>query len=119
MYLVVKFLVSAAIVVAISEVGRFSPRLGGLIASLPIVSILGMLWLYADTHDAQAVAVLSREIFWLVLPSLVLFLSLPALLARGFGFPAALSAAILIMLAAYGTALLLLTHFGIPGSGAP
>lgn len=116
MYLILKFTLSAAIIVAVSEVARLSPRLGGLIASLPLVSLLGMIWLYVDTRDAQAVAVLSREIFWLVLPSLLLFVALPWLLRRGLDFYPALAASITLMLAAYGGTLALLRQFG-PGAG--
>jgi len=60
--------------------------LGGLLASLPIVSILAMIWLYVDTHDLAKVQALSTSIFWHVLPSLALFLLLPLFLLKGFGF---------------------------------
>lgn len=100
----VKVAVTAALVVLVAEIGKRSSFLGALLASLPLVSILAILWLYFDTRDAQQVATLARGIFWLVLPSLVLFLLLPALLERGYGFFTSLGvsigATILVYLAA-------------------
>ena len=69
---------------------------------MPLTSLLAFIWLYRDTHDSTKIAALSTSIFWLVLPSLVLFLALPALLRRGFHFPSALALATAAMLAAYG-----------------
>jgi len=115
LYLVIKTLVSALIIVAVSELSRRSTLLGGLLASLPLTSLLAFIWLYRDTHDTAKIAGLSTSIFWLVLPSLVLFLVLPALLRRGFQFPSALALATTAMLAAYGamTAVLRALHVKI------
>ena len=113
-YEVLKLLVTAALVVAVSELAKRSPLLGGLLASLPLVSYLAMIWLYAETRDASRVASFATSVFWLVLPSLVLFALLPPLLQRArLGFPASLLLATAVMLAAYGAMLLLLRRFGI------
>ncbi len=114
MYLVIKYLLSAAIVVGVSEIGKRSPGLGGLLASLPLTSYLAILWIYYETGNDAGIAALSQSIFWLVLPSLVLFLALTALLRMGLPFAAALTAATLSMLAAYGAMIALLRYFGIP-----
>ena len=102
LYLILKTLVSALIIVAVSELARRSSFLAALLASLPLTSLLAFIWLYRDTHDTAKIASLSTGIFWLVLPSLVLFLALPALLRRGFHFPSALALATAALLAAYG-----------------
>jgi len=112
-YYVVKLAVTAALVVAISELAKRSTVAGALLASLPLVSVLAMIWLYADTKDATQVAALSRSVFWLVLPSLALFLVLPALLDRGFGFYVSLTGAAIVTIAAYSATLAVLGHFGI------
>ena len=105
-YYIVKLVVTAALVLAISELSKRSTFAGSLLASVPIVSVLAMIWLYADTRDVAQVAALSRSVFWLVLPSLVLFVLLPALLERGYGFVVSLAvsigATILVYLAAIG-----------------
>ena len=91
MELLVRYAVSAALVVAVSEAARRVSWLGALIAALPLVSVLGMALLWHDTHDPERVAHLATGMFWLVLPSLALFAALPALLRRGVGFYPALA----------------------------
>ncbi len=110
---IVKITVTAALVVLISEIGKRSSVAGALLASLPIVSILAMLWLYSDTRDAAQVAALARSIFWLVLPSLLLFLVLPMLLERGFNFYVSLSVAAAVTIAGYFVTLALARYFGV------
>src|SRR5690348_1096815 len=102
LYYCIKLCVSAAIIVAVSELAKRQPGWAGALASLPLVSLLALLWLYADTRDTRQVAELSMSIFWLVLPSLVFFLALPLLLRQGFGFTWSMLLAIVAMLAGYG-----------------
>lgn len=101
-YLIIKTLISALVIVAVSEIARRSSLFGALVASLPLTSLLAFIWVYRDTGDAAKIAALSTSIFWLVLPSLVLFLLLPVLLRRGFQFPLAICLATGAMLTAYG-----------------
>src|SRR5215203_4274323 len=110
---IIKILISAVLIVAVSEVSKRSSLIGGLFASLPLVSLLAMIWLYRDTRDTQKIAALSTSIFWLVLPSLALFLALPALLKRGINFYPALMISTAVMLACYGATVFTLGKFGI------
>ncbi len=112
-YLILKFAISAALIVAVSEISKRSSFLGGLFASLPLVSVLAMIWLYRDTGDAGKVAALSTSIFWLVLPSLALFVALPLLLKRGFTFWPSLGVSVGAMLVCYGATVFALNKFGI------
>ena len=112
-YPLFKVLLSAVVIVAIAEIGKRSSFWGGLLASLPLTSLLAFVWLYQDTREVQKIADLSWSIFWLVLPSLVLFVVLPVLLKRGMGFYPALGSAVLAMLVAYGALLLVLRQFHI------
>ena len=89
-YLAVKILLTSVIVVLISEIAKQSSFLGSILASVPIVSVLAMTWLYIETKDVLKVIDLSRGIFWLVIPSLTLFLVLPILLKYGISFYASL-----------------------------
>jgi hypothetical protein len=113
MQYLIKLTVTAALVVAVSEVSKKSSFVGGLLASLPLVSLLAMLWLYVETKESAKVAALSTSIFWLVLPSLVLFLALPWLLKLKLNFYAALSLATALMLLSYGVMIVGLKKFGI------
>ena len=98
----VKVLVSALLVAAVSEVARRSTLLGAVLASLPVTSLLAFIWLYRETGDAQKVAALSSDILWLVLPSLLLFALLPVLLRLGWNFWLALAASRAATALAYG-----------------
>jgi hypothetical protein len=86
LYLVIKAALSGMIVAAVSEIARRYPGWGGLVASLPLTSLLAMLWLWRDTGDSGRVAELAGSTFWFILPSLPLFVALPLLLRSGFGF---------------------------------
>ena len=85
-YLVIKAGLSGVIIAIVSEVARKAPGFGALIASLPLVSILGMIWLWRDTGDPVRLAEHAQATFWFVLPSLPMFLLVPLLLQRGMGF---------------------------------
>jgi hypothetical protein len=109
----IKIALTAVLVVAISEVAKRSSLLGAVLASIPLTSVLAMVWLYADTGDAEKVAELASVIFWLVLPSLVLFIALPLLLRAGCGFAPSLLTASALTIACYFLMLAILKRFGI------
>ncbi len=112
-YAAIKVLLTAILVVAISEVAKRSSALGAIIASLPLTSLLAFIWLYGETGDTAKIAQLSSSIFWYVLPSLVLFVVLPLLLARGFGFWPSLLIASAATFAAYLAMTAVLARFGV------
>jgi hypothetical protein len=112
-YLLVKFSLSAAILVAVSELAKRSSLAGALLASLPMTTLLALIWLWRDTGDVEQVARLSSGVFWLVLPSLVLLAALPALLRLGVPFWASLCVSSLATAAAYGAMVLLLRRCGV------
>lgn len=101
MYLLLKAVLSGAIVAVASEVARRSSLLGAVLVSLPLTSILALSWLYRDTGDVDEVAALSWSILWVVVPSLVFFVALPLAL-RDLGFWPALALACAVTAAAYG-----------------
>jgi hypothetical protein len=101
LYLVTKAVVSAIIIVIVSETARRNPGTGALIASLPLISVLGMVWLWRDTQDVARMAEHSAATFWYVLPSLPMFLLIPAILKRGIGFWPALAAGCILTMALY------------------
>ena len=113
LYGVVKALISGAIVGAASESARRSPALGALIASLPLVSVLGMIWLWRDTHDPVRMATHVQSTFWYILPSLPMFLVIPALLRGGVGFWPALLGGCALTVALYLGMAAALARFGV------
>ncbi len=112
-YYLVKTVVTAILVVAIAEVAKRSSLAGGILASVPITSVLAMVWLYVDTGDVARIGALATSVAWLVLPSLVLFVVLPWLLHRGVPFPLGLAVAIAATALAYWAMVLTLGRLGI------
>lgn len=92
-YLILKVIVTAALVVAVSEIAKRYSFAAAVLASLPLTSILAFTWLYIDTKDTAKIAALSHEVAWLVLPSIIFFIVLPLALKHGVGFWLALLAA--------------------------
>lgn len=113
LYTALKVLITAVLVVAISEIGKRSSALGALVASLPLTSLLAFVWIWGETGDTAKIAELSQSIFWYVLPSLVLFIALPVLLSNGTGFWAALAVSSALTFAAYLAMIWILGRFGI------
>ena len=112
-YLIVKAALSGIIVMIVSEVARRSPGIGGLIASLPLISILGILWLWRDTSDVERIAAHAESTFWFVLPSLPMFLAFPAMLRHGVSFWIALGLSCALTVILYAGTVWLLPKMGI------
>lgn len=101
LYLTLKAAISGALIAAASTLAKRYPGFGALIASLPLVSILGMVWLWRDKPDAGNMAAHAEATFWYVLPSLPMFLVIPAMLRHGVGFLSALLLGCLLTAALY------------------
>lgn len=112
-YYAVKVATTVALIIAISELSKRSTFAGALLASIPLVSVIAMSWLYFETKDIQQVSQLATSVFWLVLPSLVFFLAFPFLVNMNFSFPTALLTSTAITVASYLLTLWLLNYFGI------
>lgn len=112
-YLVFKSLVSGVIIMAVSEIAKRSPSLGALVVSLPLVSILAMMWLWHETNDTERLAVHANSTFWFVLPSLPMFLLLPILLRQGMAFYPALLIVSALTAVLYGAMVWVLGRYGI------
>ncbi|WP_454883511.1 DUF3147 family protein [Sphingomonas oryzagri] len=112
-YLAVKALISGILIAAASEVAKRFPGFGALIASLPLVSVLGMIWLWRDKPDAENMAVHAGATFWYVIPSLPMFLLIPALLRSGLPFWLALTLGCILTIVLYLAMTLLAPRFGL------
>jgi len=111
-WLIAKSLLTAAVVVLVSEVAKRSDRLGGFLAALPLITVLAMIWLYVERQPLDKIANHAWYTFWYVLPTLPMFLLFPRLLAR-LGFWPALLAGALLTIACFGLLALLLRRFGV------
>lgn len=112
-YYLVKIAITTVLIVAISEIAKRSSLIGAILASVPLVSVLAMIWLYNDTRDVGKVSTLATSVFWLVLPSLALFLVLPPLLKHGLNFYLSLGIAVSVTVGCYFLMVVILNHFGV------
>lgn len=113
LYPVLKALISGVLIATVSEVSRRSPTFGGLIASLPLISVLAVIWLWRDTQDVDRIAGHMQSTFWFVLPSLPMFLVMPLLLRSGVSFYGALALSCAMTLVLYAAMTWLLKLFGV------
>ncbi|AXJ95431.1 MULTISPECIES: DUF3147 family protein [unclassified Sphingomonas] len=111
--LIVRALLSGLIVALVATIARRSPAAGALVASLPLVSVLGMIWLWHDTRDPVRLADHAQATLWYVLPSLPMFLVIPALLRHGVGFWPALGGGCAVTVALYLATVAIAARFGV------
>ncbi len=112
-YYVLKVVISALLIVAISEIAKRSTGFAALVAALPLTSLLAFVWLHMEAAPSERIAELSGQIFWFVLPSLVLFLLLPFLLRHGLNFWMSLGLSVAATAGCYLALLPLLRRMGI------
>ncbi|MDZ4380695.1 MAG: DUF3147 family protein [Parvibaculum sp.] len=113
LYAIVKAAISGILVMVVSETAKRSPAFGALIASLPLVSILAIVWLWRDTGDAERIAAHAEATFWYVIPSLPMFLIFPAMLRHGVGFWPALAIGCAVTVLLYLATVWIAARFGI------
>ncbi|TNF34283.1 MAG: DUF3147 family protein [Gammaproteobacteria bacterium] len=111
-WLITKYAITAAIVVLVSEVAKRSDKLGGLVAALPMVTVLALIWLYVENQPQAKIANHAWYTFWYVVPTLPMFLVFPALLPR-IGFWFTLLACVVITMACFAAFAWLVKPFGI------
>ena len=111
-YYALKTTITLILIVAAAEIAKRSTLMGGIVASIPIVSVLAMVWFYVDTQDTERVAMFAKSILWLILPSLSLFISLPILLNQGFNFWISLASSLILMFGCYLGMFYVLGHAG-------
>jgi hypothetical protein len=112
--LVAKALLSGALIVAIAEIGKRAPALAAIVASLPLVSVLGMILLWHGRPDVENMARHAEATFWYVLPSLPMFLLIPFMLRQGAGFWLSLLSGCALTVLLYGLMTIAGRRFGLP-----
>ncbi|MDO9125463.1 DUF3147 family protein [Parvibaculum sp.] len=113
LYAIVKAALSGILVMIVSETAKRSPAFGALVASLPLVSILAIIWLWRETGDTARIAAHAEATFWYVLPSLPMFLIFPAMLRNGVAFWPALAAGCAVTVLLYLLTVWLVARLGI------
>ncbi|SFP43355.1 hypothetical protein SAMN05216229_102272 [Geopseudomonas sagittaria] len=111
-WIIIKYALTAAMVVLVSEVAKRSDKLGGFVAALPLITILTLVWLYVERQSAEKIANHAWYTFWYVLPTLPMFLAFPALLPR-LGFWLTLLACAILTVLCFGLLAVIVRRFGI------
>ena len=112
MQTIIKILISSGIILLVSEIAKKNNLFGSLIASIPLVSVLSMIWLYVDTNDINKVKALANGILWMIGPSMSLFIVLPILINFGIQFYLSLTISILVTMVCYLLTISLMNYFG-------
>ena len=112
MQTIIKILISSGIILLVSEIAKKDNLFGSLIASIPLVSVLSMIWLYVDTNDINKVKALANGILWMIVPSMSLFIVLPILINYGIQFYLSLTISILVTMVCYLLTISLMNYFG-------
>lgn len=111
--IIIKVILTAVLVVAISEIGKRSSIAGAILASLPLTSLLAFIWLYLDKHENEPVAQLSMDVFWMVIPSLAFFPLFSYLLRQQMSFALAMIISAGITCGVYYLFFLVLRNFDV------
>lgn len=111
-WLITKYLITAGVVVLVSEIAKRSDKLGGFVAALPLITLLALIWLYVENQPQEKIANHAWYTFWFVLPTLPMFLVFPLLLPR-IGFWPTLLACIFITAICFGLFAVIVRRFGI------
>jgi len=112
-YYILKLIVTALLIVLISEIGKRYSLAGALLAAIPLVSILAMIWMYIDTQNSQSAVEFSQRIVWLIAPSITLFITFPLLIKKGLSFYPSLLISTVLTIAAYYSVIFVLGKFGV------
>lgn len=113
LFLVVKYAVTALVIVVVSEVAKRSDRVGALIAALPLVTVMAMIWLHVEKQPETKIANHAFYTFWYVLPTLPMFLLIPWMMNRGVSFWPSLLTGCVLTIACFAIAAVVLKRFGI------
>ena len=113
MYTIIKIIFTALVIVIISEIAKRSTLIAGIVASIPLTSLLAFMWIYFDTQDPYSIRDLSRNILLMIPPSLTFFIALYSLIGWDISFYSSLSISILLTAFVYWIYFIILGFFGI------
>jgi len=112
MYYALKVIISAALIVIISEISKKYQLIGAILASIPLISVMAIVWMYFETKDIESIQTFSKSVFWLVLPSLSFFIVFPLMLKYNLNFWVSFLSSTAIMVVLYYLLTLVLKKFG-------
>jgi hypothetical protein len=111
-WIITKYLITAGLVVFISEIAKRSDKLGGFIAALPLITLLTLIWLYIEKQSDEKIANHAYYTFWYVIPTLPMFLLFPYLLPK-LGFWLTMGASVVVTIICFGLFALFMKGIGV------
>jgi len=111
-WIITKYLITAGLVVFISEMAKRSDKLGGFIAALPLITLLTLIWLYVEKQPEEKIANHAYYTFWYVIPTLPMFLLFPYLLPK-LGFWVTMGASVVVTIICFGLFALFMKGIGV------
>ena len=111
-WIITKYLITAGLVVFISEIAKRSDKLGGFIAALPLITLLTLIWLYIEKQSEEKIANHAYYTFWYVIPTLPMFLLFPYLLPK-LGFWVTMGASVVVTIICFGLFALFMKGIGV------
>ncbi len=112
-YYILKLIITTLLIVLISEISKRSSLAGAILAAIPLVSILAMIWMYVDTNETKAAVEFSQNIVWLIAPSMTLFILFPILIKKNISFYPSLAISVAMTVFAYYSVIYILEKTGI------
>lgn len=112
-YYITKLIITTLLIVLISEIAKRSSLMGGILAAIPLVSIIAMTWMYIDTNNTTKAVEFSNSIVWLITPSMTLFIVFPILIKKGLNFYPSMIISIVMTIVAYYSVIFVLKKFGV------
>lgn len=112
-YYILKLVVTALLIVLISEIAKRSSLFGAMLAAIPLVSILAMTWMYIDTNSSTKAVEFSQSIVWLIAPSMTLFIVFPILINKGLNFYISMGISVIMTIFAYYSVIFVLEKLGV------
>lgn len=112
-YYILKLVVTALLIVLISEIAKRSSLFGAMLAAIPLMSIIAMTWMYIDTNSSTKAVEFSQNIVWLIVPSMTLFIMFPLLIKKGLSFYLSIGISVLMTIFAYYSVIFILEKLGI------
>lgn len=111
-WILTKYLVTAGVIVAVTEIAKRSGKLGALITALPLIAVLSLIWMFAEKQPSARIGTYATYTFWYVLPTLPMFLAFAPIQTR-YGFWAAMGGSVVITIICFLLLARIIRPFGI------
>ena len=86
LFIVTKIFITAIIITAITEISKKSVSVGGLVAAMPILTIIALFWFYYEKKDNMFLAGFTKAVFAGFPMTIMFFIPTIYLFKKGYNF---------------------------------